>query len=118
MTIVGSWKLTAWRRLVEGEDPVYPFGEDALGRLIYAQDGTMAVQMVAAGRAPIPTDDALGGMPGQRAAAYSTCLAYFGTYEVQGESVIHRVEASLFPNWSGTVQARPYTFEGDELVLR
>jgi hypothetical protein len=118
MTIIGSWSLKGWRRLVEGGETTYPLGEDATGVLIYAEGGTMAVQMVAAGRPPIATDDALGGDPSQRAAAYSTCLAYFGTYEVQGDSVIHRVQGSLFPNWSGTVQARPFAFDGQELVLR
>jgi hypothetical protein len=74
--------------------------------------------MVAADRPRIATDDALGGDPAQRAAAYSTCLAYFGTFEVQGDHVIHRIQGSLFPNWSATDQTRPFTFDGKELVLR
>ncbi|SIO57718.1 Lipocalin-like domain-containing protein [Singulisphaera sp. GP187] len=118
MIIVGSWRLRAWRRLVEGGEATYPLGENATGVLIYAEDGTMAVQMVAADRPSIAMDDALGGDPCQRAAAYSTCLAYFGTYEVQGDSVIHRIQGSLFPNWSGTVQTRPLAFDGNVLVLR
>jgi hypothetical protein len=116
-TIAGSWKLLAWRRL-EGDNIIYPFGEDATGILIYAEDGSMAVQMTAAHRPTIPTTDALGGDPEQRAAAYSTCLAYFGTWEVDGGNVIHHVEASLFPNWSDTTQTRPFTCDGQELILR
>jgi Lipocalin-like domain len=118
VNILGSWRLKAWRRLVEGGATTYPLGEGATGVLIYARDGTMAVQMVAADRPPIATDDALGGDPAARAAAYSTSLAYFGTFEVEGDSVIHRVEGSSFPNWSATVQTRPFTRDGDELVLR
>jgi hypothetical protein len=110
--------LRAWRRLTDGGQATYPLGEGATGVLIYAPDGTMAVQMVAAGRRTILTQDALGGDPAERAVAYSTCLAYFGTYEVQHDSVVHRIEGSLFPNWSGTVQARPLTLEGDILTLR
>lgn len=117
INIAGSWKLLAWRRL-EGDNLTYPFGEDATGILIYAEDGSMAVQMMATHRPTIPTTDALGGDAAQRAAAYSTCLAYFGTWEVDGGSVIHHVEGSLFPNWSGTVQTRPFTCDGHELVLR
>lgn len=118
MSILGSWSLRGWRRIIDGGEPTYPLGEAATGVLIYADDGTMAVQMVAADRPSIDTDDALGGDPGQRAAAYSTCLAYFGTFEVEGDRVIHRVRGSLFPNWSGSVQSRPIAFEGDVLVLR
>ena len=108
----------AWRRLGEDGTITYPLGENASGVLIYTPDRRMAVQMLAAGRPAIPTEDALGGDLHQRAAAYSTCLAYFGSYEVQGDQVIHRVEGSLFPDWSGTVQSRPFTCDGNQLILR
>jgi len=117
VSVAGSWKLLAWRRL-EGESISYPFGEDATGLLIYAADGSMAVQMTAANRPTIPTTDPLGGDAEERAAAYSTCLAYFGTWEVDDDKIIHHVQASLFPNWSGTVQPRPFTCDGQELILR
>lgn len=117
VNIAGSWKLRAWRRL-EGDLMTYPFGEEVTGILIYAEDGSMAVQMTAAHRPTIPTADALGGSAEQRAAAYSTCLAYFGTWRMDNDNIIHYVEASLFPNWSGTVQARPFTCDGQQLVLR
>jgi hypothetical protein len=116
--VEGSWNLVAWRRIVEGGETTYPFGEKVIGVLIYAPDGKMAVQMLKADRPTIDTTDALGGDVNQRASAYSTCLAYFGSYKVQGESVVHQIDGSLFPNWSGTVQARPYTIDGHELVLR
>ncbi len=117
LSIAGSWQLLAWRRL-EGDTVSYPLGQGATGILIYAEDGGMAVQMTGANRPTIPTADPLGGDAQQRAAAYSTCLAYFGTWEVDGENVIHHVAASLFPNWSGTVQVRPFACDGQELVLR
>ncbi|MGA2075108.1 MAG: lipocalin-like domain-containing protein [Terriglobia bacterium] len=116
--IVGAWKLVAWRRIAEDGTATYPLGEDASGVLIYTADAKMAVQMIASNRPSIDTTDALGGDEQQRAAAYSTCLAYFGSYEVQGDSIVHHVDGSLFPNWSGTVQTRPFTRSGEELVLR
>ena len=78
----------------------------------------MAVQIAAASRPPIATDDPLGGDASARASAYSTYLAYFGTYEVKGEQVIHHLDSSLFPNWGGEEQARAIGSEGDDLVLR
>lgn len=116
--IVGSWWLTSWRRLTEGEPPFHPFGPDATGVLIYAPDGAMAVQMTAAHRPKIGGDDAIGGPVDARAAAYSTCLAYFGHWRIDGDSVVHEIDASLFPDWSGQAQVRPYTLGRDTLVLR
>jgi hypothetical protein len=74
---VGSWDLAAWRRL-EGGTVTYPLGEDATGLLIYTPDHKMAVQIIAANRRAISTEDDIDGDPQERAAAYSTCLAYFG----------------------------------------
>ena len=116
--ITGSWNLVAWRRIQEDGSITYPLGEDVIGILIYTPDAKMAVQLLAKNRPAIPTDNALGGDVGPRAAAYSTCLAYFGSYRVEGDQIVHQIEGSLFPNWSGTVQARPLALDGDELVLR
>lgn len=74
--------------------------------------------MLASSRPQITSYDPLGGDEDQRAAAYSTCLAYFGSYEVQGNVIVHRIDASLFPNWTGTVQERLFTCHGNELVRR
>jgi hypothetical protein len=78
----------------------------------------MAVQMTAADRPTVDTADPLGGDVQARADAYSTCLAYFGSYEQQDDKVVHRIDASLYPNWSEAVQERPLAYENGELVLR
>jgi hypothetical protein len=114
----GVWKLVAWRRISEDGTVTYPLGDDAHGQLIYTKTGRLAVQMTAANRPQVDTSDALGGDEQQRAEAYSTCLAYFGSYEVCGETVVHRIDESLFPNWSDAEQTRPFDYDGEQLVLR
>ncbi len=113
-----TWRLVAWRRIAADGSVSYPLGTDASGLLIYAENGRMAVQMAGANRPALAVDDPLGGDAEARASAYSTYLAYFGSYEVQGDTVVHNIEESLFPNWSGETQVRPFTVESDELVLR
>jgi hypothetical protein len=117
ITVSGNRKLVTWR-LEQGGRTMYPFGENPTGLLIYTLEGRMAVQMQASGRPQISSNDPFGGDQDQRAAAYSTCLSYFGSYEVQGDVIVHRIEAGLFPNWTGTVQERLLTCRGNELVLR
>lgn len=116
--LVGCWNLVAWRRTDAGGAVTFPLGERAAGLLIYAQDGTMSVQIVAADRPELQVGDPLnGGDAAARAAAYSTCLAYFGTFSVEGGAVIHRIAGSLFPDWTGQDQVRPFTLDGDTLTL-
>ena len=117
-SIAGTWHLRTWRRFQDDGSITYPLGERPRGILIYAADGAMAVQMLTADRPRIDTDDPVGGSAEARAAAYSTCLAYFGRYEQDGRNVVHHVDASLFPNWSKTVQVRPFVCTGGELVLQ
>ena len=31
--------------------------------------------------------------------------------------MVHELEAATFPNWTGTVQRRPYRIDGDMLTL-
>jgi lipocalin-like protein len=118
LDLTGTWKLVAWRRIVDDGTVSYPLGEDAHGLLVYTDNGHMIVQLAAANRPPLDTTDALGGDVQERADAYSSCLAYFGSYEVDGDTVIHRIDSSLYPNWSGAEQSRPFTYDGRELVLR
>jgi hypothetical protein len=114
----GTWKLVAWRRIAGDGTVSYPLGQGARGQLIYAPHGHMAVQITGADRPTLVTADPLGGDAEARAGAYSTYLAYFGRYEVHDECVVHLVDGSLFPNWSGEKQVRPFTEENGELVLR
>ncbi len=52
-------------------------------------------------------------------AAYESYEACFSTYQVDEEHCIinHIVIGGLFPNWTSSLQARRYKFEGDRLIL-
>ncbi|MDA0160137.1 lipocalin-like domain-containing protein [Solirubrobacter ginsenosidimutans] len=114
----GVWRLVAWRRIAGDGEVSYPLGDNATGTLMYSASGRMAVQLTAAGRPKLHTDDPLGGDESERAAAYSTCLAYVGSYVVQGDTVVHTIDQCLYPNWAGAEQSRPFTYDNGELVLR
>jgi hypothetical protein len=116
--LVGRWRLVAWEITHGPDETMRPLGDHAHGLLIYTADGSMAVQITAADRKPLASADPLGGSEPQRATAYSTCLAYCGRYEVCGETVVHTVEVSLFPDWAGAQQVRLFELAGDHLTLR
>ena len=115
--IEGTWRLVAWRRIAPDGSVSLPLGPDPQGLLTYTSDGHMSVVMVSAGRPPIASGDPLGGDIEARAEAYSTCLAYSGTYVRDGGTVVHYVQQSLYPNWSGTEEPRSITDRDGQLVL-
>lgn len=114
----GVWNLVTWKRHPEQGPIVYPLGENPKGLLVYSPCGAMAVHMFRAGRAHLSTDDPVGGTAEERAGAYSGCLTYFGTWNTENGHVVHQVDQALFPNWSETVQSRPFLFEDGNLVLQ
>ena len=116
--IVGEWRLVHWKRTGSDGSTSYPLGEHATGLIVYLPDGLMMVQMTAANRLKLETSDPVGGTESERAGAYSTCLAYFGGYEARNGEVVHHIDSSLFPNWSGTTAARPFELRDDRLILR
>lgn len=118
MDITGTWELEGWSRFEADGTEVHPLGTTPSGSLIYAPDGGMAVMMTAPERPKLDTDDPVGGSVDERADAYSTCLAYVGRYRVEDDSVVHELGASLFPNWSGTEQVRPFLVKDGRLLLQ
>jgi hypothetical protein len=118
-SLVGRWHLLAWRSV--GDDGVTvgePFGEHPHGDLSYSPGGWVTAQLAATSRPAVDGTDPLSGPRDQRAAAYSTYMAYWGRYEVVGERVIHHVDTSLGPGWAGVDQVRYFSLSGDFLALR
>jgi hypothetical protein len=103
---VGTWRLVSGETKTASGEISHPLGKDATGYLIYSSDGYMAVAIMQANRSNFASTDTRGGGLEEKGAAFDTYVSYSGTYEVKGERVIHHVEMSLFPNWSGTDQER------------
>ncbi len=116
--LVGTWRLVSWEnRSVADGGVSHPLGRDAVGYIMYGRDGYMSVVISRPDRARFAAGDLLGGSAEERAHAAETYVSYCGTYEFRGETVVHFVELSLFPNWVGAEQERLVEVAGDRLVL-
>jgi Lipocalin-like domain len=115
--LIGTWRLVSWEnRSVDGQVS-YPLGEDAVGYIMYNQDGYMFVAIMRPNRAKFPTGDLLSGNTEEKAQAAGTYVSYCGRYEYRGDTVLHHVELSLFPNWVGVDQERLVEVRGNRLTL-
>jgi hypothetical protein len=115
--VVGTWRLASFESRTLDGNVVYPAGPDPVGYIMYNEDGYMSVAFMAADRTAFASGDIRGGSAEERIAAFDTYLSYCGTYEVQGNKVIHHIEVSLFPNWTGVSQERFFELDGDKLSL-
>jgi hypothetical protein len=113
---VGAWRLVSWEART-GDQITFPFGKEANGLLIYTATGRMSVFLSQSKRTPFAKSEAKAGTDEEKVAAFDSCFAYAGTFEVADGRVTHRLEHCTFPNWVGTAQVRFLRLDGDRLVL-
>ena len=116
---IGLWNLKAWTAEIRDGQIVHPFGESALGQITYDGKGNMAVQIMAKNRSHFSVEDPFQATSEEVVEAYHGFLSYCGTYDVDvnAKQVIHHLEISSIPNWTGQDQIRNYEFSGDQLTL-
>ncbi|PHQ69105.1 MAG: hypothetical protein COB93_08925 [Sneathiella sp.] len=107
--LIGSWWLVKWQSLKNNTPDGYPMGEDAKGQIIYAADGRMSGFLMRADFAD---------QPRETAASPDICLAYGGTYRIDGDQVIHDVMVSTVPYWIGNPLIRTIVRQGEDILLK
>lgn len=117
-SVIGAWKLLSWvSEDAESGKISNVFGERPNGHLIYTASGSMIVNLSADARKPL-SGDRFTTPTDERAQAFSTAIAYSGTYDITPEGIMHHVEVATFQNWVGTNQFRYVTVDGDTMNVK
>ena len=116
-SLVGGWRLRSWVSIADDGAEGRPMGDAPDGLLAYTADGAMVGMMGPGDRPRFATDDVTGGTVDERAMAFATFIAYGGRFAIDGDTVVHSVETSLFPNWIGTEQRRRFAISDDGRTL-
>ncbi|MBD0284142.1 MAG: lipocalin-like domain-containing protein [Flavisolibacter sp.] len=117
---IGIWRLMKWTaKQVDGQ-VLYPYGEDAVGQILYDAKGNVMVEIMKQQRKLFASNDFLHGTAEEILSAYNGFIAYCGTYDIDlvAKRVIHHIKISSFPNWVGQDQIRYYDFQNGSLRLR
>ena len=104
--LVGRWDIVSWVQAYDDGRRQYPMGEDLHGFIRYGDDGDMTVMIARRDRPNFSTGGQWDAADHEKAAAYESMLAYAGRYELDGDHVVHHVDMSLFPGWTGGQQRR------------
>ena len=116
--LIGTWRLLSWEnKSVEDAQVSYPLGKDATGYIIYNEDGYMFVAIMAPHRLRFAHGDLLSATKEEEALAEETYVSYCGRYDFEGDTVVHHVEMSLFPNWIWGDQERLVDLRANRLTL-
>jgi hypothetical protein len=117
-SVVGTWQLQSWVTTDAETGAVKDvFGAHPSGYLIYTAGGHMAVVLAADARRNL-SGDRYNTPAEERAQAFSTSVAYSGTYTLSAEGIKHQVQTSTFQNWVGTEQLRYVDVKGDTMTIK
>jgi len=113
--VVGAWRFVTSVSRTEDGNVSRQSRPGATGYIIYTDDGHMAFLNMRSTRPGFESGSQEGGTPDEKIAAFDNFVANCGTYEVEGNTVVHHVEAASVPNIVGTDLVRTFTLSGDEL---
>lgn len=112
--LLGTWRMVSWTRTHVATGIVTDaMGADPNGYIAYHADGRMMALVVSRQRERC---DAAAMTVADKARLFDSMLAYAATYELEGDTVIHHVDATWNPAW-GPDLVRPFTLAGDTLVI-
>jgi hypothetical protein len=113
--LIGTWKLVSAMREEISSGEKTPFlGENPTGFLHYMPDGRMLALITRAGRKPPAGNVATAA---EAEGLIRSMIAYGSRFECVGDEVLHHCDLSWTEKFTGTVQRRKITFDGDRLML-
>jgi len=92
------------------------YGAQPAGLIHYGADSRMMALITHDGR-PRLHGDRQAAPAHERAAAYKSSVAYAGTFELESDWILHKVDVSTYPNWVGSVLRRQVRMEEDRVTL-
>ncbi len=116
--LIGTWTMVS-DTVDQGGTKVEPFGPSPKGAMLLTSDGHFSIVLTRPDVPKFASGSRTGGTAEENQAAMAGGIGYFGTYTVSdADKTVHlHVEASTFPNWSGSDQKRIVALSGDEMTV-
>ena len=115
--VVGAWRLESFDERVADGSFKPRFGPNPVGYLIYTASGRVSATLSGIHRKPLVSGSSSSESAHCNESVYDF-LAYAGTYKIEGSTVFHHVETSVFTNLVGVTLKRGFDLHGDELRIR
>src|SRR5262249_21941380 len=107
----GIWKLVAYEVEIQATGRKEPLmGRNPTGYAIFTAEGRAMFVITGEGRKPAKTVE-------ERSELLNSLVAYTGTYRIEADKWITKVEVAWNPEWVGTEQTRSFKVDGDRLQV-
>ena len=118
-SFIGTWQLKSFVLHYANGNLIYPYGETAIGYIIYTICDHMSVQIMRYKRDKCVMYDHRDATLTEKIEIADNYMGYSGKYRIMNNTntIIHYPEVSSFPNLIGTRQKRKYTLVDNKLIL-
>jgi hypothetical protein len=109
--VFGLWKLVSYEVEIQAtSEKILPMGNKPSGYVLFMPEGRVFFMFTGEGRHPMEKDE-------EGCELLSTLVAYTGTYRIEGDKWITKVEVAWNPAWVGTEQTRTFRIIGNRLQI-
>jgi len=102
----GAWTLLDWRIGYSDGKITRPFGDGAVGQILYTPGGAMSATVSRPSRTKLSQSNVRHASEQDKAESFDSYFHYAGTWDLVDKTIVHTVEFSMNPNMVGTQQIR------------
>ena len=113
----GRYTSLIVRKKKKEREDIEPYGPNPKALLMFDDKGRYTSLIVRSDLPKFASNNRTTGTPEENKAVVQGSNAHFGTYAVEGDKLVLRIESATFPNSTGAEQRRPFTLTGDELKV-
>jgi hypothetical protein len=117
--LFGVWELISCEGRSADGASFLPYGAQPVGKLIYTEDGHLAVTLMNSSREQFVSEDISKATSDEVVAAFNTFDSYSGRWRFheEADSVEHIIESGRIPNWVAKTHLRNCATEDGLLTL-
>lgn len=142
LSVIGTWEMVEAWNIDDPNDPAkktYPWGNPSSGYWVYDKSGHFSLMISQNPALPIPKSSSAEVAPGwlsptepwevphdllmESFGPKANPYAYFGTYTIEmspkkpgSGTIVQNVVADVLRAYTGTVQTRPFSFDGPNYI--
>jgi hypothetical protein len=113
--LIGAWSWVSVHTTTADGKTTEPFGTEPQGLLVFDSSGKFSWLISHPGRARFVANRRDLGTDAENKATVTGSLGYTGTYRMNGDMLVFKIEAATYPNEEGAEQRRRLSLDGDEL---
>jgi hypothetical protein len=115
--LVGTWTYVSVDTIRPDGSRVPMYGPNPTGLAVFDGNGRYILMTARSGQPKFASNNRTEGTPEEYQAVVQGSIAHFSRYTVNeaDKTITFHIETSMFPNWNGAEQKRPFTLTGDIL---